>query len=111
MPNLPPVHNPRKTKKQTQVRQARERQAKRLYATNHPVWRRIRADQLRHEPLCRICASKGLIVSANVVDHIDQDTHNNTAENLQSLCAMCHDRKTGLETGFRSNTLPSDRAA
>ena len=102
MPNLPAVHNPRQTKKRTQLRQAKERQARRLYATNHPVWRRIRAEQLRREPLCRECKKEGQITAANVVDHIDQDTFNNDSSNLASLCRAHHDRKTGLETGFGS---------
>jgi 5-methylcytosine-specific restriction protein A len=104
MPMAPAVHNPRMTKRRTQVRKAKERQARRLYATSDPIWRRIRADQLGREPLCRECKGKGLIVGANVVDHINQDTFNNTPENLQSLCSPCHDHKTGVETGFKSNT-------
>lgn len=58
------------------------------------LWQRMRLQQLRDEPLCRYCAETGRIVPATVVDHIvphrggrdlafDQD-------NLQSLCAHCH---------------------
>jgi 5-methylcytosine-specific restriction enzyme A len=102
MPNAPPVHNQRTTKKRTQLRQAKERQAKRLYATNHPTWRAIREEQLRREPLCRECKKNGRITSGNTVDHISGDTYNNGPENLQTLCKACHDHKTGTETGFGS---------
>ena len=103
MPNLPNIHNPRATKVFTQRRQAKERSAKRMYATNDPTWRGIRADQLRHEPLCRECSKHGRNTAGNTVDHINGDTYNNSAENLQTLCKACHDRKTGRETGFGSH--------
>ena len=61
------------------------------------AWKRIRALQLQIEPLCRRCRSRGKLIVASVVDHIiaiadggaelDQD-------NLQSLCASCHNAKT-----------------
>ena len=103
MPNAAPVHNPRTTKKRTQLRQAKQRQANRLYATNHPTWRGIRAEQLRREPLCRECKKNGRITSGDTVDHINGDTYNNSPENLQTLCKACHDSKTGRETGFGSD--------
>ena len=93
MPHTAPVHNPRKTKRRTQTRQALARQAKRLYATNHPVWRRLRADQLRIEPLCRECQKHGRVTAGNTVDHIDGDSYNNGRDNLQTLCKKCHDKK------------------
>jgi 5-methylcytosine-specific restriction protein A len=104
MPNAAPVHNPRTTKKRTQLAQAKHRQQKRLYATNHPVWRRIREDTLRREPLCRECNKHGRITAGDTVDHINGDTYNNSSENLQALCKACHDRKTGRETGFGSDS-------
>jgi len=104
MPELAKIHNPRATKKLTNVRKAKERQQRRLYATSHPVWRRLRAEQLRKEPLCRACSKTGRIVAGNTVDHINGDTYNNTPENLQTLCKSCHDHKTGIETGFGSTT-------
>ena len=109
MPNLPSVHNPRQTKKRTQARQVKERQAKRLYETWHPTWRRIRNEQLGREPLCRECKNHGRITAANTVDHISGDTFDNRAEALQSLCKACHDRKTGQETGFGSGTYEKTR--
>jgi len=79
MPNAAPVHNPRTTKKRTQLAQAKHRQQKRLYATNHPTWRGIRAEQLRQEPLCRECSKHGRITAGDTVDHINGDTYNNGA--------------------------------
>ena len=102
MPTLPKIHNPRATKKRTVAAQKKARSDRRMYATNDTTWRKFRAEQLRREPLCRICTSAGRIVSGGVVDHIDADTYNNSPANLQTLCKACHDKKTASETGFGS---------
>lgn len=110
MAKLPPVHTPGSTapshKRRVDNRQAYARQAKRMYATNDPRWRRIRAAQLAREPLCREHAAKGRAVAANHVDHIDGDPMNNFESNLQSLCARCHSRKTARENGGFGNKHP-----
>jgi len=55
----------------------------------------LRLGQLHREPFCRFCMMSDRVVAATVVDHIrphrgDRDLFFN-AENLQSLCATCHD--------------------
>jgi len=60
------------------------------------LWLRLRAEQLRAEPLCRYCTEMGLTVAADTVDHIkphrgDRDLAFDS-DNLQSLCAACHNR-------------------
>lgn len=55
----------------------------------------MRKAQLDKDPLCAMCQASGLVVIATVVDHIephsgDADLFWN-ADNLQSLCAPCHD--------------------
>jgi 5-methylcytosine-specific restriction protein A len=56
-------------------------------------WRRVRAQTLLAEPLCRLCLSAGKTVPATIVDHIvplaDGGTH--AQNNLQPLCKRCHD--------------------
>jgi len=57
-------------------------------------WRRLAKWQLVHDPLCRLCADRGLIVPATVCDHVvphggDPNKFWNGAR--QSLCASCHD--------------------
>ena len=99
MPQLPPVHNARKTKVLSDVDRARRNQAKRCYATNHPTWRRLRAWVLAREPLCRECRRKGRVTQGTEVDHIDGDSFNNARENLQGLCKPCHTRKTNQHDG------------
>lgn len=67
-------------------------------------WRRIRAQTLLAEPLCRLCLSAGRTVPATVVDHIkplaDGGTHESS--NLQPLCKRCHDAiKTPADAAAR----------
>lgn len=60
-------------------------------------WRKKRLRQLDHEPLCRTCAADDKTVPARIADHI-VDHHGNPDafwnNELQSLCASCHSRKT-----------------
>ena len=43
--------------------------------------------------------AKGLIVPGKAVDHINNDSWNNAADNLQTLCTPCHTIKTNKEDG------------
>lgn len=64
-----------------------------LYNTSK--WKKLRAAQLREEPLCRICKNAKEVKQADTVDHIKP--HKGDKElffdstNLQSLCKECHD--------------------
>lgn len=64
-----------------------------LYKTGR--WQKVRAIQLNHQPLCRICLEDGHLTAANVVDHIRQHQGNEALffdpANLQSLCKLHHD--------------------
>jgi 5-methylcytosine-specific restriction protein A len=57
-------------------------------------------------PLCVLCAERGLVVAAECVDHIIP--HNGDASllwsqsNWQSLCRRCHAAKTGRERRERN---------
>lgn len=72
-----------------------------LYDT--PSWRKLRSAILTEEPLCRMCASMGIYVSADMVDHIEPITELNWKElfldpdNLQPLCHACHGFKTARD--------------
>ena len=64
------------------------------------AWRKLRAEQLRRQPLCERCLAQGRHIPARVVDHIrpvNQGGAPLDLENLQSLCAACHNRKSGAE--------------
>ena len=88
---------------------------------SHRRWRRLRAHQLRVEPLCRFCKATGRIVAAEVVDHIERHGGDVNrfwdSTNLQSLCVECHDtlkrqqEKRGWMDGVDAATgLPLDHA-
>jgi len=67
-------------------------------------WKRIRAQTLQAEPLCRLCLAAGRTVAATIVDHIvplaDGGTH--ATANLQPLCKRCHDAvKTPADAAAR----------
>lgn len=103
MPELPAVHNPRKTKYLRDREKTRRNQASRQYATNHTTWRKLRKYVLDREPLCRECGKAGKTTQATDVDHIDGDSFNNEIKNLQPLCRGCHSRKTVTEDGGFGN--------
>jgi len=79
------------------------KQHRRALALNSAAWRKLRAEVLADEPLCRVCASKRRITAASCVDHIDGNASNNARENLQALCSRCHSRKTAAENGGYGN--------
>tara|TARA_Y100001001_G_C7847639_1_gene252950 strand:- start:47 stop:553 length:507 start_codon:yes stop_codon:yes gene_type:complete len=91
---------------------------KRTLSLSSKAWRQLRAQVLAEEPLCRMCAARGLVVPAIDVDHIEDAredyTDDNSRENLQSLCHECHSLKTardmgkGVYLGCDVNGLPLD---
>lgn len=66
------------------------------------AWRDLRAGQLAEFPLCKHCEAAGLLVSATVADHIIERKNGGAeldSDNLQSLCASCHAKKTRRDGG------------
>ena len=78
---------------------------------NSAAWKRLRAEVLADEPLCRACASRGLVVPATDIDHIINGegdySDDNSRANLQPLCHECHSLKTARDQG-KSVTLGCD---
>lgn len=110
MPTRAPVHRVGRSAAPVHVMPGDDRQARRSLPTNSARWRRIRAQQLATEPLCRCCAHHGCrscapdgIRAASHVDHIDGDDSNSAPANLQSLCARCHSVKTATADGGFGN--------
>ncbi len=98
MPASAPIHRPEERMLNTPKHDLQQdRQSYRALATNSAEWRRIRADLLRREPLCRSCHSRNEVTAATDVDHINNDPMDNRPENLQPLCKSCHSRKTAAE--------------
>jgi 5-methylcytosine-specific restriction endonuclease McrA len=104
MPTRPPVLRPRRATGAKTSSQPRRSGTLNVYDDRQ--WRRVRLQHLKDEPLCRHCASKGLVVAADMVDHIVPLTVNPDGKyddsNLQSLCNACHGRKTMKERRTRS---------
>ena len=66
-----------------------------------PRWRRLRKQILMSEPLCRLCAAKGITTAAQMIDHIEpvrQGGEFFELRNLQPLCNKCHAIKSGDES-------------
>lgn len=76
---------------------AYNRQARRGLHTASKRWRAIRQQVLAEQPLCPVCEAQGRIEPAVDVDHIDNDSHNNSRENLRGLCKSHHSEKTATE--------------
>lgn len=69
----------------------------RQFPTGSLIWRLIRAEVLRRQPVCVACWR----AKATDVDHIDGNAWNNAPANLQGLCHPCHSRKTArFDGGF-----------
>lgn len=86
----------------TRLPSPKNRQATRALHTDSAAWRDLRAQVLLrdlymcqgHPPGQHAEGCDGL---ATQVDHIDANSHNNAIENLNSLSAWCHGRKTARE--------------
>jgi 5-methylcytosine-specific restriction protein A len=92
---------------QERKRRAREADRQRGTSTERGYdadWRRLRLVVLAEEPLCRFCQERGLVVPAEVVDHIQPISESPALRlertNLRSLCKSCHDSHTALHQGF-----------
>jgi 5-methylcytosine-specific restriction protein A len=71
-------------------------------------WQKLRSAWLNAEiRYCAICAEKGRIVPATVVDHIVPHAGNDLLrlswDNLQGLCVSCHTWKTNTFDGGMGN--------
>ena len=80
-------------------RQRRQSRGSRPY--DRARWKRLRRMVLARDPLCVICLGHGRTESSTHVDHIValKDGGTDSMENLQGLCASCHNRKTATEDG------------
>lgn len=75
---------------------------------NSQRWRKLRAEYIKHNPLCVICKKDNRITEAKVVDHVKEiadggDVWN--VSNLQSLCDRCHRVKTARAVNNRKKKI------
>lgn len=76
-------------------------------------WQKLRARQLQHEPLCRMCKAQGQVTEATICDHLTPHKGNETAfwsGPFQSLCKLHHDSSKQSEerTGRKAVTIGVD---
>jgi len=68
---------------------------------NTAAWRRLRLAKLQADPLCQPCQDMGQLVEATVVDHNTPVSKGGdpfpAIDDLTSMCARCHSRKTAQE--------------
>ncbi|MFV1944196.1 HNH endonuclease signature motif containing protein [Pseudomonas luteola] len=106
------MHQPPKGMTQYKPKKAR------VVSLNSAAWKRLRAQVLAEEPLCRWCLALGKYVASTDVDHIrdsrEDYSDDNSRENLTALCHECHSLKTARSMGKRVtlgcdvNGLPLD---
>jgi hypothetical protein len=76
------------------------------------AWQRRREHQLRVQPLCQMCAQRGLVVEATSVDHVTAHRGDYNAfvmGELQSLCEVCANRtKQQIEVVGYSRDIGAD---
>lgn len=99
---------------------SRYKPKKRRLSLDSAAWKRLRAQVLAEEPLCRWCLARGLLVASTEVDHIkdsrDDYSDDNSRENLTGMCNACHSLKTAASMGKNvylgcdANGLPIDPA-
>lgn len=68
------------------------------------AWDKLRKVVLaRDKFLCQACLKNGRVTQGNHVDHINPKAKGGTddLDNLQCLCAECHEAKTTRENGGR----------
>lgn len=67
----------------------------RFYASSQ--WRKARRSKLAQQPLCEECLREGKITAATIVHHMTElkDDWNKRldADNLESICQDCHNKK------------------
>lgn len=73
------------------------------------AWRVTRKAYLAEHPLCERCRAEGLTVPATVVHHrIDRRDRPDLAlewDNLEALCATCHNAETARRQGRRTRDI------
>lgn len=102
MPTKPKTHRPAGTDPASQAgreKQRRQRRGARPY--DKARWKRLRKMVLARDPLCVECLKQGRTEASTHADHIVALSQGGTnrMENLQGLCASCHNRKTALTDG------------
>jgi len=90
-PQCQPKEEAKQKQREKEYDRKRGTSAQRGYGA---TWRKIRNRKLKIDPLCEECYTDR-IEAAILVHHIDENSRNNTPENLKSLCNQCHEKIHG----------------
>ena len=86
----------KKYKYQDYDKYKRNQESRKIYTSSR--WKKVRELKMKEcGGLCVMCREAGLIVKADVVDHIVELKDGGCAycmDNLQCLCHSCHNKKT-----------------
>lgn len=106
---MPTIHNKRrKYQPERKAQQRRRKDERKEFDYTAPVWRKFRKAKLTENPLCRYCLEMEppRYTAATVLDHITPIREGGAewdSDNLQSLCATCHNKKSGREAHSHFN--------
>lgn len=70
-----------------------------------PGWRKIRAEILARDPICKICGVRPSVFC----DHIEAKKDLHTPSDLQGVCGPCHDQKSSREGNEAQRANPRPR--
>ena len=97
---MPTIYLPPKKKHKRLKTESRRDNLNHKSVYNTTIWRELRIEKLKEQPLCEVCQEKGIIKLADEVHHpipISKGTSRKDKEalgfdwnNLQSLCKQCH---------------------
>ena len=80
----------------------RSKRDREMYNFYHSAaWIKLRSIKIKKNPLCEECYKHGHLKKASIVDHIlparEYPSNRLDIDNLQSLCAACHNKKHGKQ--------------
>lgn len=91
------------TKHQNEINHIYNKRCRAFKKMYNSRWYKARKQFLLKHPLCEECKNEGVVIAAEVVDHVIPHKGDEKLfwdeSNWQALCKHCHDKKTAKEDG------------